>query len=165
MGGDLKGNSADFNLISVYLNLRYKVKLNSTFGFLCLWDTASKSLVLPGQEELQTVYPSPFLSHPRQASAMFVLRGFSGSGRQKPLMIENYALLNKRNVSITVVTMSKCLFLYQCQYNFPYFSIPFNTSPRKGKQLLNVIIVPYCKKKKKFEQKKIIRKIIVIHNY
>ncbi len=34
-------------------------------------------------EELQTVYPSPYPSHSRQASALFVLRGISGSGGYK----------------------------------------------------------------------------------
>ncbi len=50
------------------------------------------------QEELHTVYPPLF------PSAMFDLRRFSGSGRTKTLVTENYTILNKRNVHMQWIT-------------------------------------------------------------
>ncbi len=55
----------------------------------CLWIQLDRHTTI---QPVRAVYPS-FASHSRRATTKFVLRGISG--KQKPLINENYALLTK----------------------------------------------------------------------
>ncbi len=65
---------------TLYIFSMFSVSLGRSFKICC---SCWKQWCHCFQEELQTVYPSPFPSHSRRASAMFVLKGFSGFSRPK----------------------------------------------------------------------------------
>ncbi len=127
-GMKLKGQFCRFSTLSLSIRITdIKWKLQNIFEcFLCLWDAASESLVLPrtsditGSEELQTVYLVTFPSHSRQAAPCFLWEEFQALANQKPFVIENYAVLNKRHVLMqSIATMETWQVLFACDAMHP----------------------------------------------
>ncbi len=79
---------------------------NPTIFFsLCLWDTASKSLVLPGTTDITgsrknyKLFTSRLsLCTPGEMMPCLFWEDFMALVDQKPLIVESLAILNKRNV-------------------------------------------------------------------
>ncbi len=80
-----QGNATDFwSYLSLSeLGIQRETQQCIFFNVHCVSGMQLQNFLFWFQEELQTVDPSPFPSHSRRASAIFVLRGFSGSGRPK----------------------------------------------------------------------------------
>ncbi len=90
---------------------------------LCLWDEASISLVLPGTTDVtgsRRKYKlfTPHLSLRRMASTVFFWEDFLALGDKKPLVFENYPILNKRNV-LTDNNLGDLFFVCVCDAVHP----------------------------------------------